>query len=336
MAILAEVAVGALHPLLGMDVHHVDGLAGRVLACRGELWRVDLAEFFRVVVGDDLAVRVQQIALAVALEDRPEVPPVAVIIGELGVLQLGIQVKDVTQEVQISPQAARCGALGIAVEDFADLLGGRVFLALRPHERRVGLVVPHGVAEVGVHEHVRLVHVAVHALGRRDGAGEGVLDRVARLILVDRRIDGRGLAVAPVLSPGQAGVRLAVVGIDHMAGGAARLAIVARLVVGAHEPGEGVIQAGLVNVQHRDRHAQARARSPVGLAKVRSARLFQPLKRAVGIGQTDFGELGVDVAPAPLKHPEDVAGRRHLPGRQWVEGRQGTALGLFGRYRPRR
>ena len=52
----------------------------------------------------------------------------------------------------------------------------------------------------------------------------------------DGRIDRRGLAVAAVLGIGQAVPRLAVVGVDDVAAGAARMAIVARLVVGAHEP----------------------------------------------------------------------------------------------------
>src|SRR3546814_5650890 len=39
-----------------------------------------------------------------------------------------------------------------------------------PHLRRVRFIIPHRVAEVGVQEDVRLVHVAGHALRRRDRA----------------------------------------------------------------------------------------------------------------------------------------------------------------------
>ena len=49
-----------------------------------------------------------------------------------------------------------------------------------PHLRRVRFIIPHRVAEVGVQEDVRLVHVAGHALRGRDRAREGVADRVAR------------------------------------------------------------------------------------------------------------------------------------------------------------
>src|ERR1700743_1068060 len=49
------------------------------------------------------------------------------------------------------------------------------------------------------------------------------------------------------------GVELvAVVGIDHVAARAARRAIVARIVVGAHQPDERVVQARLGDVQHRN------------------------------------------------------------------------------------
>ena len=47
-----------------------------------------LRHFCGIVGRDDLAVRVEQVALAVALEHRAEVPAMAVIVGELGVLQL--------------------------------------------------------------------------------------------------------------------------------------------------------------------------------------------------------------------------------------------------------
>ena len=92
-------------------------------------------------------------------------------------------------------------------------------------------------------------------------------------------IDGRRLPVAAILGIGQAVPRLAVVGVDDVAAGAARMAIVAGLVVGAHEPHEGVVEPGLVDVEHRDRDAQAGARAAVRLAEVGPARLLEPLDR---------------------------------------------------------
>jgi hypothetical protein len=74
-----------------MDRHHVDGLAGLagagLGAGLGELVAVLPDEFFRVVVRNDIAFAVEQIAVAVALVDGAEVPAMAVIIGELGVLR---------------------------------------------------------------------------------------------------------------------------------------------------------------------------------------------------------------------------------------------------------
>ena len=332
VAVLREVAVRALQALLGVDVHHMDGLA-RIGPRRDELALPFPAPALGIIGRDDATVGIQQIALAVALEHAPEIPAMAVVVRELGVAQRRVQVVDRAQEVDIGPVAARRSALGVPVQNLAHFLGGRIALPLRPHGRGVGLIVPHGVAEVAVHEHVRLVHVAVHALGRRDGAGEGVADRMARFLAADRRVHGRRLAVPAELRIAQAVPRLAVVGIDDVTGSAARRTIVARLVIGAHEPGVGVVQPGLVNVQDRHSDAQAGAGSTRRLTDVRTAGLFQPLDLAGRAGQADLGELGGDVAPAAFEHPEDVAGRGHLPCRDRIQHRQGTATGLVERHR---
>ena len=197
VAILREMAVGALHALLGVDVHQMDGLAG-LLADIGEqflglgielgIGRIDddallvdelalrvspvEAELFRIFRIDDLARCIEQVAHAIALEDRAEIPAVAVIVGELRVLRLRVHIViDAADEIDVAPLAARRRRLGVAFEHLMHFGGGRIFLLGRPHQRRVGLIVPHGVAEIAVQEDVRLVHVAVHALGRRDGAG---------------------------------------------------------------------------------------------------------------------------------------------------------------------
>ena len=105
-----------------------------LLADGPELACALLAPFLRIVVADDFAVVVQQIAVAVALEDGAEIPAMAVIVGELGVVQLGIEVIDIAQEIQVRPVAARRGAFRIAVQHLAHLVGGRIFLLLRPHD----------------------------------------------------------------------------------------------------------------------------------------------------------------------------------------------------------
>ena len=78
-----------------------------------------LLEFLRIVVRDDVVLVVEQIAVAVALEDGAEIPAVAVIIGKLRVLELRIELGHAAQEVDVGPFAARRRALGVAVEHFA-------------------------------------------------------------------------------------------------------------------------------------------------------------------------------------------------------------------------
>ena len=89
--ILIEVAVGAVHALIHVDVAEVH--------C--------LAEFFRIVGGNDLAARIQHIAAAITLEDLPEDPAVTVEVIELRVLQLGIKFRraGIFQKSVIVPQS---------------------------------------------------------------------------------------------------------------------------------------------------------------------------------------------------------------------------------------
>ncbi len=88
------------------------------------------AEGVGIAGRDDLAVGVEQIALAVAAEDAAEVPAMAVIVGELGLAGERVHpVVDLAQELDVGPQAARRGAFGIAVEHRVDLGRGRIGLA---------------------------------------------------------------------------------------------------------------------------------------------------------------------------------------------------------------
>src|SRR3546814_6757987 len=76
-----------------------------------------------------------------------------------------------------------------------------------------------------------------------------------------------------------------VVGVDDMAARTARMAIIARLVVRPHEPHIGIVEAGLVEVERRDRDAQTPSRAAVGLVEVGPPRILQPLDRSGGCGQ---------------------------------------------------
>ena len=142
---------------------------------------------------------------------------------------------------------------------------------------------------------------------------------------IDRRIDRHRLSVAPALAIVERVARFTVVGIDHVATGAARGAIIARLVVGAHLPQERVVKPGLVDVEHRDRHAQAGRGAAIRLLEIGAAGLFQPLDDPADVGQADFWELRIDRAPAVFEHAENVARRNRVPGRQRIQDRQRPA-----------
>src|SRR6185369_13808504 len=115
---------------------------------------------------------------------------------------------------------------------------------------------------------------------------------------------------------------IAVVRIHDVTRRAARVAVVAGLIVGADEPGERIVESRLGDVDHRHRDARARARSAVGLTEVRPARLFDSLQLTVRVRQTSLWEQVRDVAAAALEHAEDVAGLERLPRRQRIELRQ--------------
>ena len=163
VAVLREMAIGALHPLFGVNVHQMDRLAG-IDPDGDELALALAAEFLGIVGPDDLALGIEQIARAIALEHRAEIPAVAVVIGELRVLRPGVQIIDVAQEIRVRPIAARVRALGVALQCGMGFGGGGIFLLRGPHQRRIRLIIPHRIAEIAVQEDVGLVHVAGHAL----------------------------------------------------------------------------------------------------------------------------------------------------------------------------
>ena len=342
--VLLEVAVDAVHAALGVHVLQVHRLARlRHEATARDRRGVDLlaqcwdhaGELVLLVVGDDRAVLVEQVALAVHLEDRAEDPAVAVVVGELRVLELRVDLlRDAGEERTVSPLAARRRPFRVAVVDLAHFLVALLRLRLRPHVLAVGLVRPHLVAVVGVQEAVRLVHVADHAGARRDRAREAVRDRVAALVLRDRRIDAERLLVVVALQEGRGGAdvalaevaelredaavhRIAVVGVDDVAGGAAAAAEVAGAVVGAEERQVRVVQARLVHVQRRQVDAVQRAEAAVRRLVVRATRVLelvrQPGHRRVQAVQADRG--GAEAA-ALLEDAEHVARLRDLPVRQ--------------------
>ena len=163
MAVLREMAVCTLQPLLGMNIHHMHGLTG--IYPRLDKFALTLfAPFFRIVGRHYLAICIQQIALAVALENATEIPTMAVIIRKLGFFQLRVKIIHIAQEIEIRPFPLGCCSLRIAVKNFQSFRRRWIFLLFGPHGRRVRFIIPHSIAEVTVQEDVRLMHVAIHAL----------------------------------------------------------------------------------------------------------------------------------------------------------------------------
>ena len=324
--VLREMAIHAVHA--DIDVH--GGQVHRLLKLRG------------VLIGDPLTVLVEEMTAAIALVDRAEIPAMAVVIGELGVLHLGVSVPDRLQEIDIAPKAAHGRLLGVAHGDLPgllvpdDLLGidageepgvptAHIELVLGPHIGRIRLVVPHRVAQIAIHEHIGLVHVADHALAGRDGARELVFQGMAALALGDGLVHGHRGAVMALARIGSGMARIAVVAVDHMARGTARGAVIARLVVGPHEPGQGVVQARLMEVDDRHRDARAGAGAAVRLAGIGPSRLLQALQLAERIGHAGLREQVADIASAALEDAEHIRRREHLPHRQRRELGQHTA-----------
>jgi len=160
------------------------------------------------------------------------------------------------------------------------------------------------------------VHVADHALAGRDRRRHLVAQRVPRLAAGDRRVAaGRGAAVAK-RAVRAAFLDVAVVAIDDMAAGAARIAVVARVVVSSEKPHRRVVEAGLGDIEHRDRHPQPRRRPAVRLPQIGPSRLVELLDFAGRVGVADLREDRVDDPSAALEHAEDVARRDGLPRRQ--------------------
>ncbi len=114
-------------------------------------------------------------------------------------------------------------------------------------------------------------------------------------------------------------LRVAVVRVHDVAGGAAGRAIIAGLVVGAEEPGERIVEPRLVDVEHGHGDARAGAGAAVALADVGPARLLEPLDLAGGVRQSGLGEEIREIAAAVLEHAEDVGRSQVLPARQRIQ-----------------
>ena len=99
------------------------------------------------------------------------------------------------------------------------------------HEFAVSFLVPPRVPEIGIHEEVSLVHVAVHTLARRDRAGELMDDRMPLFIFRDRFVGGETETLMSVSAPPAGISGRTIVRVNDMAGRATACSIIARVIV---------------------------------------------------------------------------------------------------------
>ena len=175
-----EVAIGALHSFGEVDIFEVNGA-------------------FEIAVGDDLVIEVEAITLAILFKNGTEHPPVAVIIGHLGVFEFGVKFGGFFEEVAISPEAASGGGFGVLDGGTDEFAIGGIVLFFGVEEFSVGFLIPPSITEVRVYEGIALVHVAVHALAGRDGAGELMEDGVAAFVFGNGGIGGEAEALVAIL-----------------------------------------------------------------------------------------------------------------------------------------
>ena len=348
--VLDEVAVDAVHAALHVDVEHVHREAvalvrhGHLLAADllGRLLvgsAVDLLDPLRHLhgrpqglvarVGDDVSLVVEEVALAVVLEDGAEGPAMAVEITELGVLRAVVQVAQVGEELWIGEEVLRRRLVGIVERGVDHLLRCRIFLFLRVDQLAVTLLVPPHVADVTVHHGRAGMDVADDALagGNAVARRELVMDRVAALLLRDRGVDRKALAAIAELRVGTGVDRRTVVGVDDMAARAAAGAVVAGMVVGTEEVERWVEQPRLCEADHDRVGAVFGAEAAVAQSRAGPAVLLE----AFGVAHLR------SEAAAAFEDPQDVAGLRSFEPGQRIEGRDHRLVVhlVFGRRRNR-
>src|SRR5580765_2559540 len=109
------------------------------------------------------------------------------------------------------------------------------------------------------------MHVATHALARRDRARERVPDWMAALIVAQAGLiaaEAQALVAVLAVVSGVGGG--AVVRVDHVTGRAAAGAIVTRMIVRSQETEQGIVQARLLQVQKNWIDAVERAQATLG------------------------------------------------------------------------
>ena len=113
--------------------------------------------------------------------------------------------------------------------------------------------------------------------------------------------------------------RVAIVGIHDMTTRTAGRSVIAGLIVGAHEPGEWIIEARLVNIDKRYSDTATRAGTAIRLPNVGLAGFLEALNLSQRIRQPGLRKQVGQVAAAVLEDAKNIAGLYALPGRQGIQ-----------------
>ena len=175
------------------------------------------------------------------------------------------------EKILVAPKSARGGRFRIVCVD-ADQLGiGRILLLFRIHEFAIGFLVPPGVTEIRIHEEIALMHVAVHALARRNRARELMDDRMAALVFRNGFVGGETETLVSVLAPPAGISRRTIVRVNDVAGRATARAIIARMIVRAQKSEQRIVQSRFLQTEEDRIGAIERAESALGQTIARSA-----------------------------------------------------------------
>ena len=101
----------------------------------------------------------------------------------------------------------------------------------------------------------------------------------------------------------------AVVGVNDVAGRAAAVAIIARMIVGAGQRQDGIQQASLLQAEEDRIGAQFGAEAAIAQLHIGTAGVF------FRIGNADLRAL----SPAPLEDAQNISGLRDFPAPQRIQ-----------------
>ena len=156
-------------------------------------------------------------------------------------------------------------------------------LLFRIHEFAVGFLVPPGVTEIRIHKQIALMHVAVHALARRNRARELMHDRMAALVFRDRFVGGETETLMSVFAPPAGVRRRTIVRVNDVTGRATARAIIARMIVRSEKSEQRIVQPRFLQTEKHRIGAIQRAEAALGQARAadRAVRRWLEVRAAI-------------------------------------------------------